>query len=72
MAHDAGTPARLDSSGQTSGRNRIWPKNIELKKLGRFEFYDVARECDTTLVIATGEQRIYANILLTIGVVMPH
>jgi L-fucose mutarotase len=44
---------------------------IELKKLGRFEFYDAARERDTALVIATGEQRIYANILLTIGVVMP-
>ena len=49
----------------------ILPDNMELKKLGRFEFYDVARERDTTLVIATGEQRIYANILLTVGVVMP-
>jgi L-fucose mutarotase len=44
---------------------------LELKRLGRFEFYDVARERDTVLVIATGEQRIYANLLLTIGVVMP-
>jgi L-fucose mutarotase len=44
---------------------------MELGKLGRFEFYDAARERDTALVIATGEQRIYANILLTIGVVMP-
>lgn len=44
---------------------------LELKPLGRFEFYDAARERDTTLVIATGEQRIYANLLLTIGVVMP-
>ena len=44
---------------------------MELKKLGRFEFYDAARESDTALVVATGEQRIYANILLTVGVVMP-
>jgi L-fucose mutarotase len=44
---------------------------LELKPLGRFEFYDTARERDTTLVISTGEQRIYANILLTIGTVMP-
>ncbi len=44
---------------------------LELKKLGRFEFYDAAREKDTALVIATGEERIYANLLLTIGVVMP-
>jgi L-fucose mutarotase len=49
----------------------ILPQGVDLKRLGRFEFYDVARVRDTTLVIATGEQRIYANILLTIGVVMP-
>ncbi len=44
---------------------------LDLKPLGRFEFYDTARERDVTLVITTGEQRIYANLLLTIGVVMP-
>jgi L-fucose mutarotase len=44
---------------------------LELQKLGRFEFYDTARERDVTLVITTGEQRIYANLLVTIGVVMP-
>lgn len=44
---------------------------LELKPLGRFEFYDTARERDVMLVISTGEQRIYANLLLTIGVVMP-
>jgi L-fucose mutarotase len=42
-----------------------------LEPLGRFEFYGAAREPDTALVIATGEQRIYANLLLTIGVVPP-
>ena len=44
---------------------------LELQKLGRFEFYDTARERDVALVITTGEQRVYANLLLTIGVVMP-
>ena len=44
---------------------------LDLKPLGRFEFYDAARERDVTLVISTGEQRIYANLMLTIGVVMP-
>jgi L-fucose mutarotase len=44
---------------------------LELQKLGRFEFYDMARERDVALVITTGEQRIYANLMLTIGVVMP-
>jgi L-fucose mutarotase len=43
----------------------------ELQRLGRFAFYDMARGPDTALAIATGEQRIYGNILLTIGVVMP-
>jgi len=42
-----------------------------LERLGRFEFYDMARGPDLALAIATGEQRIYANLLLTIGVVMP-
>jgi L-fucose mutarotase len=44
---------------------------IALQPLGRFEFYAAAKEPDVALVIATGEQRIYANILLTIGVVPP-
>jgi L-fucose mutarotase len=35
----------------------------------RFAFYDACASPDTAIVIATGEQRIYANILLTIGVV---
>lgn len=45
--------------------------NVELQKLGRFEFYDHVRLPNVALVIATGEQRVYANIVLTIGVVMP-
>lgn len=35
----------------------------------RFDFYELARGSDTGLLIATGEQRVYANVLLTIGVV---
>jgi L-fucose mutarotase len=42
-----------------------------LQPLERFAFYDAASAPDVALVIATGEQRIYANILLTIGVVPP-
>ncbi len=41
---------------------------LEFEKLERFAFYDASRSPNTALVIATGEQRIYANILLTIGV----
>lgn len=50
---------------------RLLPKDVELTKLGRFSFYDEARSANTALVIATGEQRVYANLLLTIGVVAP-
>ena len=42
-----------------------------LRPLERWAFYETARGHDVALVIATGEQRIYANILLTIGVVAP-
>lgn len=37
--------------------------------LDRQAFYDATADSNLGLVIATGEQRIYANILLTIGVV---
>jgi L-fucose mutarotase len=47
----------------------LLPQDISLKPLGREEFYSTARDCNTTLVIATGEQRTFANILLGIGVV---
>lgn len=43
--------------------------SVELVKFNRFEFYEEASGPDTCLQIVTGEQRIYANILLTIGVV---
>jgi L-fucose mutarotase len=64
-------PASGDEPSIFADFRRMLPESVELKLLGRFEFYDVAREHDTALVIATGEQRIYANILLTVGVVMP-
>lgn len=50
---------------------QILGDDVPLQKLGRFDFYDAARGRDVALVIGTGEQRIYANILLTIGVVPP-
>ena len=41
---------------------------MELSPLGRWEFYDACGEKTLLLAISTGEQRVYANILLTIGV----
>jgi len=42
---------------------------MELTPLERFAFYEAAAARDVCLTIATGEQKIYANLLLTIGVV---
>jgi L-fucose mutarotase len=42
---------------------------LELQRVERFGFYDLAQQSEVGLVIATGEARIYANIMLTIGVV---
>jgi len=47
----------------------LLPKKTPMRGVERFSFYDLCRDPDTALVIATGEQRIYANILLTVGVV---
>lgn len=45
--------------------------DVPLESRDRFGFYDEAASPDTHLVIATGEQRTYANLLLTLGVVKP-
>lgn len=42
---------------------------LDLQGVQRFAFYDLAKQNDVALVIASGDQRLYANILLTIGVV---
>ena len=46
-------------------------QDLELEKIDRFAFYDAAGTKDVCLTVATGDQRIYANLLLTIGVVKP-
>jgi L-fucose mutarotase len=53
------------------GEFRALLPGIALGALGRFAFYDAASAPDLALVIATGERRVYANLLLTIGVVPP-
>ncbi len=50
---------------------KLLPASVPMEKKGRMEFYAEAKSPDTALVIATGEQRVYANILLVIGVVKP-
>jgi L-fucose mutarotase len=45
------------------------PPAIKSRALPRAEFYAAAREPDTALVIATGEEQRFANLLLTIGII---
>ena len=40
---------------------------LELCELSRYEFYGACKESNVRLAILTGEQRTYANILLTVG-----
>lgn len=51
--------------------SRLLPAGVALTRHERHAFYALARGPDTCLVVATGEQRCYANLLLTIGVVQP-
>lgn len=44
---------------------------VALDPLDRQAFYAAARGPDLAVAVATGDQRLYANILLTIGVVPP-
>jgi len=43
--------------------------DTDLDHIEREKFYDAAGTPDVCLTIATGEQKIYANLLLTIGVI---
>lgn len=45
------------------------PREIGINRMERYAFYDAASSPNTTLVIATGDTRRFANLLLTIGVV---
>lgn len=49
----------------------LLPSEAEKKTLSKAEFYAEASCPETVLVIATGEEQRFANILVTIGVVKP-
>jgi L-fucose mutarotase len=44
---------------------------VPSSRCSRYEFYEEASSDDVCLQVVTGEQRLYANILLSIGVVPP-
>ncbi|WP_438126208.1 RbsD/FucU domain-containing protein [Curtobacterium flaccumfaciens] len=51
------------------GYRRILGPDVPLGTLDRFAFYDAVRAPETGLVIATGDQRSHANLLLEVGFV---
>jgi len=60
-------PDESDQAIHSEFAEILGPEVVQ-KKLKRFDFYEEAKSLDTCLVIATGETRRFANILLTIGV----
>ena len=45
--------------------------DVPFDRLERFDFFDAGKDDNVVLTVATGEQRLYANLLLQIGVVFP-
>lgn len=46
--------------------------DVEFGEIPRFAYYEAARSEDVGIIVATGDQRLYANLLLTVGVRQPH
>lgn len=61
-------PPEIDVTAHDEYR-RILGADVPFTSLERYRFYDAVRAPETGLVIATGDQRTYANLLLDIGVV---
>ena len=54
-----------------TGYRAMLGDDVGWEELDRFAFYDAARSDDVAVLVATGDQRVYANLLLTIGVRRP-
>ncbi|MGX7826600.1 RbsD/FucU family protein [Actinokineospora sp. 24-640] len=50
---------------------RLLGPELPLQSLPRAEFYNTCRGSDLAVCIASGDTRLYANVLLTIGFVPP-
>ena len=60
------------STPEVFGRYReLLGDGLPLQPLGRLEFYATCREADLAVCVATGDDRLYANVLLTVGYLTP-
>jgi len=66
MCPDDGSPSAVEADYQ-----RLIGAAVPMESLARKDFYAVCRGFELAATIATGDQRYYANILLTIGSVPP-
>lgn len=55
----------------TNMYRELLPDAVPLERMDRFKFYEMAQQSRTTILIATGETQLYANLLLTVGHIQP-
>jgi L-fucose mutarotase len=56
-----------DDPGAWLGYETLLGSGLSLEPLGRFDFYETCRQPDLSVCVATGDTRLYANLLLTVG-----
>jgi len=59
------------STPEVFGRYRELLGGRALQSMSRLDFYAACREPDLAVCVATGDDRLYANVLLTIGYLSP-
>lgn len=62
-------PADFDNTIEAEYKD-ILPADTDIAYVGRNEFYAKAKSPDTLLVIASGEAKRFANLIITVGVVI--
>lgn len=62
------SPAVLDYRALLADHRHWGGQQVTWQPIERMAFYDACREREVALVIASGEVRPYANLLLTIGI----
>lgn len=60
------TPPGVEAPAQDDYA-RALGSGVPIERVERFAFYDRVRSPDVGVVIATGDERLYGNLLLTIG-----
>nr|WP_194720097.1 RbsD/FucU family protein [Cellulosimicrobium arenosum] len=67
----AGRPVPAHAGYRAALTEVVGASGVVWHELDRFAFYAAARSDDVALLVATGDQRVYANLLLTVGVRRP-